>query len=294
MSRAESMDMPAVKSPATKALLLTVVGFVLLDVYSYLPAVLSGGPGLFVAVGVSFFFLAHAWGRLSGAGGLRGYGFFRHSGWGRNLALGFAAGFAFKGLAYGLEWALGGFRFEGFIDLEPLAVLLAQALFGMFLSSAMDDVLLRGYLFRHLSPFLSSRALIFVTTALYILNHALYARMTLLNCALWAALGLAFALALARTGSLWLAIGLHWGGNVMYRVRNGFDPQQGGMVRLTELSQPEWFGWLGVGSMVLMLAATFLLVRVAAKAEPVTGSPSPGNRGARLSPAAGPSRPRCG
>jgi hypothetical protein len=276
MSRADSMDMPAAKPSALKALLLTGVGFALLDAYSYLPTLLSGGPGLFVAVGVSFFFLAHAWGRLTGVGGLRGYGFFRHAGWGRNLALGFAAGFAFKGLAYGAEWALGGFRFEGFIDFEPLAVLLAQALLGMFLSSAMDDVLVRGYLFRHLSPFLSSRMLIFVTTAVYILNHALYARMTLLNCAMWAALGLAFALALARTGSLWLPIGLHWGGNVMYRVRSGFDPQQGGMVRLTELSQPEWFGWLGVGAMALMLAATFLLVRVSAKVRPGTEAPAPG------------------
>jgi hypothetical protein len=51
--------MAAAKSPATKALLLTGGG-ALLDVYSYLPTVLSGGPGLFVAVGVSFFFLVHA------------------------------------------------------------------------------------------------------------------------------------------------------------------------------------------------------------------------------------------
>lgn len=268
------MDTPATKSPAWKVLLVAGVGFVLLDVYSYLPVLLSGGPGMFIAVGVSFFFLAHAWGRLTRAGGLRGYGFFLHTGWGRNLALGFAAGFAFKGLAYGVEWALGGFRFEGFIDFAPLAVLLAQALFGMFLSSAMDDVLIRGYVFRHLSPLLSSRALIFVTTVLYILNHAIYAQMTLLNCALWAALGLAFALALARTGSLWLSIGLHWGGNVMYRVRSGFDPQQGGMVRLTELPQPEWFGWLSVGAMVLMLVATFPLSRFSAKVEPRTGSGS--------------------
>lgn len=273
MSRPAPMDTHHPDSPPWKPLLLAVVGFALLDAYQYLPVFLSGGPGLYLFCGVTFFLVAHVWGRLTGAGGLRGYGLGFHTGWARNAALGFAVGWVLKGVGYGVEWALGGFRFEGFTAVGPALSLLGMALVGMFLSSATDDVLIRGYLFRHLSPYLSKRALILVTTAVYVLNHVLYARMTLTNCLMWTVLGLGFAYTLVRTGSLWLATGLHWGSNVMYRVRNGFDPRQGGMVRLTELYQPAWFEWLGVGSMVLLAVAGVWLVRVAAKAEPeVTGS----------------------
>jgi hypothetical protein len=272
MSRAEAMTAPAVKAPSWKPLLLTLVGFLLLDAYYYLPLLLGPSPAVYVGVYVSFFLVAHVWGRLTGVGGLRGYGFFRHAGWGRNVALGFAAGLAFQGLAYAVEGALGGFRFEGFIAAGPMASLLAMAAFGMFLSSATDDILVRGYLFRHLSPYLSQRVLILGTAAVYVLNHVFYAELTPLFCLRLALLGVVFAYTLARTGSLWLAIGLHWGGNVMYRMRNGFDPRQGGIVQLTELSQPEWFGWLGVGATALMLVAAVLFVRWAAKAEPVAVS----------------------
>lgn len=55
-----------------------------------------------------------------------------------------------------------------------------------------------------------------------------------------------------------------------YRMRSGFDPRQGGIVRLSELSQPGWFDWLGVGATALMLATAVLLVRWAAKAEPLS------------------------
>lgn len=274
MSRAEAMLAPTVEAPLWKSLLLTVVGFVLLDAYYYLPLLLGPSPAVYVAVYVSFFLVAHVWGRLTGVGGLRGYGFFRHAGWGRNVALGFAAGLAFQGLGYAAEWALGGFRVEGFIAAGPLVSLLAMAAFGMFLSSATDDILIRGYLFRHLSPYVSQRGLILGTAVVYVLNHVFYAELTPLFCLRLLLLGLVFAYTLARTGSLWLPIGLHWGGNVMYRLRNGFDPQQGGIVRLSELPQPVWFDWLGVGATALMLATAVLLVRQA-KAEPLAGTALP-------------------
>ncbi len=254
-----------------------MLGFALLDAWSYLPTMVGAGPGLWVLLALSFFLVAHGWGRLTRVGGLKGYGLFVHPGWGRNLALGLLVGFASKGLGYGVEGALGGFRVEGFIEIGPMAVLLAQAVLGMFLSSATDDVLVRGYLFRHLSPWLSSRALIVVTTAVYVLNHVFYAPMTAQNCALWVLLGATFAYTLAHTGSLWMAIGLHWSGNVAYRMRAGFDPQQGGIVRLVEFPQPEWMNWLGVGAAAVMLLGVLVLVRFAVQAEPeAQRAPAPG------------------
>ena len=69
----------------------------------------------------------------------------------------------------------------------------------------------------------------------------------------------------------------------------GVEWALGGIVCLTELAQPEWLGWLGVGAMALMLASTLLLVRFAAKVGP-SASQGPWNS----SPEGGTSTPSFG
>lgn len=252
--------------PLALRLLWLVAGFAVLDVYLNIPNVVQVPPVAWLGLYAAFFPLAHGVGRLTGAGGLGEMGLAPHRGWVRNLLLGFTFCAAFWVLKYVLLWALGAFRVEGVRPAGAIAVLGAQALLAMFLSSATDDVLLRGYLFRQLSGHLSAGALVTLTTFLYIVNHAWYMRLTLEGAVFLGLLGLMFALALVRTGSLWLGIGLHWGGNVLYRLHDGFDAQ-GGVLRRVALTEAPWHEGVSLGVTVLALAALFLLFRFTARSE---------------------------
>jgi|GEM_PF-2248008 len=249
-----------------RRLLWLVAGFVVLDVYLNVPNFVQLPPVAWLALYAGFFPLVHGMGRLSGVGGLGELGLALHRGWGRNLLLGFVFCAAFWALKYGLLWALDAFRIEGVRPAGDATVLLAQALLAMFLSSATDDVLVRGFFFRHLSGHLSAGALVTLTTCFYIVNHAWYVRLTLEDAVFLGLIGLMFALALVRTGSLWLGIGLHWGGNVVYRLHDGFDAQ-GGVLRRVELARAPWHEGLGLGVTALALAALFLLFRFTVRSE---------------------------
>jgi hypothetical protein len=252
--------------PFARRLPWLVAGFVLLDVYLNLPNLVQVPPVAWLGLYAAFFPLAHGVGRWSGAGGLGALGLAPHRGWGRNLLLGFVFCVAFWALKYALLWALGAFRVEGVRPAGDIAVLGAQALLAMFLSSATDDVLVRGYLFRHLSGHLSAGALVALTTCVYVLNHVWYAHLTPGDAVFLGLLGLMFSLALVRTRSLWLSIGLHWGGNVAYRLHDGFDAQ-GGVLRRVELARAPWHEGVGLAVTALALAALFLLFRFTARSE---------------------------
>lgn len=245
---------------------LAVAGFVALNVYLNVPNLVPVPPWVWLVLYVGFFPLAHGVGRLTGAGGLAELGLALHRGWGRNLLLGLLFCLVLGVLKYALLWGLGAFQVEGLRPAGAILVLVLQSLLAMFLSSATDDVLLRGYLFRHLSRSLSARALVALTTVAYVLNHAWYMHLTLESTVFLGLVGGMFALALVRTGSLWLSIGLHWGGNLAYRLYDGFDAQ-GGVLQRVVLSQPDWHEWVKNGATALTLAALFLLFRFTARSE---------------------------
>jgi hypothetical protein len=252
--------------PLAVHLLLLGVGFAVLDVYLNVPNVMPVAPWVWLALYAGFFPLAHGVGRLTGAGGLGEMGLALHRGWGRNLLLGFLFCVALGVLKYVLLWALGAFRVEGFRPAGDITVLVLQSLLAMFLSSATDDVLLRGYLVRHLSRYLPASALVVLTTLAYVVNHVWYVHLTWDAWLYLGLVGLMFALALVRTGSLWLSIGIHWGGNVAYRLYDGFDAR-GGVLRRVVLLEAGWLEWVKLGVTALTLAALFLLFRFTAKSE---------------------------
>jgi uncharacterized protein len=246
--------------------LLLVLGFAVLDVFLNLPNFVTLSPLAWLGLYVAYFPLAHGVGRLTGAGGLGAQGLALHRGWARNLALGFAFCALFWALKYAVLWGLGTFRVEGVRPGADVAALALQALVAMFLSSATDDLLLRGYLFRQLSGRFGAATLVVLTTVIYVLNHLWYVHLTWDSAVYLALLGLMFAWALARTGSLWLSIGLHWGGNVVYRLYDGFDAR-GGAFHLVQLWEAPWLEGVKLGMTALALAAMVLLFKVTRRSD---------------------------
>jgi len=178
---------------------LAVAGFVALNVYLNVPNLVPVPPWVWLGLYVGFFPLAHGVGRVTGAGGLAELGLALHRGWGRNLLLGLLFCLVLGVLKYALLWGLGAFQVEGLRPAGAILVLVLQSLLAMFLSSATDDVLLRGYLFRHLSRFLSAQALVALTTVAYVLNHVWYMHLTLESTVFLGLLGWMFALAEHRS-----------------------------------------------------------------------------------------------
>ena len=150
--------------------------------------------------------------RWQGADGLSAYGMGFHPYW-ADLLLGMLV----QDLLEALGIALGMRKVtDRHFRLGALAGSFLWILFANFPAAAAEDLLTRGYPFRfmHASPL---PIFVAVSTFLYVTNHII--RLVTKPISDWYFLpfaGITLAYALARTTSLWLVIGLHQSGNVIY------------------------------------------------------------------------------
>jgi uncharacterized protein len=163
---------------------------------------------------VAFYVVALGTSHWLGYRGLGAYGLALHSRWGRLLGLTLLLGFAAKGLALaaGLHWHI--------YRLVPLAFpptrttlgfALVAALATTFLPSAAEDMLTRG-LWRPLLQ--DSTGFVLFSSAVYVLNHVFRLANGPGEWVMLFSFGVVYATAFTVTGSLWAAIGLHWGWNL--------------------------------------------------------------------------------
>lgn len=123
-----------------------------------------------------------------------------------------------KYVAACLGLALGVYRpariaFEETTSLE-LAMALGTAVVFTFIPSFAEDILTRGFWYR--AARIGWRGAWFVpfSALMFMLNHIYRLGDGPSQCLMLASFGLAYAMALWRSGSLWLAVGLHWGWNL--------------------------------------------------------------------------------
>ncbi|TFW13586.1 CPBP family intramembrane metalloprotease [Massilia arenosa] len=196
------------------------------------------------------------WGsRMLGFHGLRAWYLDARQGWLRLLGLGVVLSCAAKALAlvigsgadvYTVAWTGG----------PPLAALagpLALTVFGTFVASISEDILTRGLVLRAF-PRLDGRWLfIVVSSALYVLNHIYRLQKGPSEWIMLFCMGLAYAAALYRSGTLWAAVGLHWGWN----LANGLADLFGQVDVANATAAPYWTA----GAHLVMLAVTLLVMR---------------------------------
>ena len=171
---------------------------------------LGVAPGVASAALLLFFPLAFWLGRRSGLGPLSAYGLAPRNEWWAWLAALFLLAVVAKvaAIAIGVHWGLylSGGPSGRAIDAGTWSTLLLVT----FVPSLAEDILTRGVFAQ--SP-LARHGLVFVvaTAAVYVLNHvwrlgAGWREWFMLLC-----FGIAYGLAFWRTGTLWAALGLHWG-----------------------------------------------------------------------------------
>lgn len=125
------------------------------------------------------------------------------------------------------------------------------ALVATFVPSIAEDILTRGFLYRAVRIRWLPWAFVLVSSTFHVVNHiyrlgAGPAEWVMLFC-----FGLAYAMAVLRTGSLWLAVGLHWGWNLANVLIGDILPYQ--------VLSPAWSPFLSAAAHLVMLGVLFAI-----------------------------------
>jgi membrane protease YdiL (CAAX protease family) len=234
---------------------------VLLDLYVHLvPRWVGYAVPVWLAYVAGFFVLAWLAGRyLLGLRAMAQVGLARSPGWARQLAVGFVLGFGIWALKNLVFLAMGRFELVGWRGWDFALPLLGQALVGMFLASAMNDLLFRGFGLGLCRRFGIMGAYLVLSSLAYALDDSWNEGLGLDNLVFSFVLGLALAYAVLRTGAIWMSIGIHWGGNMCFRVMSGFNGT--GIAEVENLIDGARFEYTAIAVTALLLPLLWLLFR---------------------------------
>lgn len=163
--------------------------------------------------------------------GFRGYGAWaldarpRSMGW---LAIGLALALSAKALTLWVGARTGIYVAATGVTPQPYAALAAglpMLLLSTFIPSVAEDILARGFWYRG-AGIAWQRGIAFVafSSLAYVANHIFRLGLGAPEWTMLACLGIAYATALWRTGTLWAAVGLHWGWNLGNHLGDALVP----------------------------------------------------------------------
>ena len=173
-------------------------------------------PIAFLLVQLIFFITAWLLARWQKFKGLSAWGMDTGKLWLKHLLIGMLMGVVLYGVTYIITLATGSEVVTNIPGMAVMAPQLALFCFGVFFSSFSEDILTRGYLFKHFGDKMPAGAFVFVSATIYIVNHIYRLSDGFETCAYLFALGILFAIPLVLTKRLWFTGGMHWIGNTTY------------------------------------------------------------------------------
>jgi membrane protease YdiL (CAAX protease family) len=173
-------------------------------------------PIAFLVVQLIFFIAAWLVARWQKFHGLSAWGLGTGKGWLKHLAVGMLMGVVLYGVTYAVSLGIGSETITHIPDASETVPPLALFCFGVFFSSFSEDILTRGYLFKHFRDKMPKGIFVFVSSSIYLLNHIYRIADGWGTCAYLFALGILFAIPLVLTKRLWFTGGMHWIGNTTY------------------------------------------------------------------------------
>jgi len=144
------------------------------------------------------------------------------------LLPGMMMGVILYGLTYFINLAAG---IEVRVAVPPPSFITSQLLifvFGSFFSSFSEDIFTRGYLYKHLNGKVSVPVLIFISGAVYLLNHIYRLGDGYITYLYLFLLGVLFVIPLILTKRLWFTGGMHWAGNSFFYLTHSLILTQSG------------------------------------------------------------------
>ncbi|RJS25250.1 CPBP family intramembrane metalloprotease [Corallococcus sp. H22C18031201] len=212
---------------------------------------LLGNAALAAAMMVAFHAVAWCVGRgLGYRNGFHAYGLAWR--W-RALLPALAGMLVLKPLSLGVGAALGWVRIQPLANppqASAVAVATLALLVTTFIPSVAEDIVARGFWLRAWPVAGQGRGYVLLSATCFVLTHVYRLGKGPLEWLMLFSMGLAFAAAAARTGSLWGAVGLHWGWNL---ANGGMDlvldvtPVGGWLPVLSTMT-----GWVALGCVALL------------------------------------------
>jgi uncharacterized protein len=198
--------------------------------------------------------------RALGFRGMRAWYLDARPGWLRLLALGLGLAMVAKFAAFAVGTHTGVYELSwpGAVVGVDLARALAFLAISTFIASAAEDILTRGLVMRAFPRLGRHRVFILLSASLYVLNHIHRLQNGPAEWLMLFCFGLAYAAALWRTGTLWAAVGLHWGWNL---AGGSLDI----VTRPVDL-QPDWAPFYSSGAHLVLLLTVLVTMRPADKA----------------------------
>lgn len=190
--------------------------------------------------------------------GYRGYAAYALAG-GNGLRWWLPGGLLLAVLAkFGAAWLglhMGVYTADAPVSASVFAALLAALpllLLSTFVASLAEDILTRGFWYRAARlRWRGGTLFVLGSSAIYVTNHIYRLGNGPMEWLMLFCFGLAYAAALWRSGSLWAAVGLHWGWN----LGNGVVA----MVMPVTALDAHAGNWLSIGMHLLMLAVVLVL-----------------------------------
>lgn len=195
--------------------LKAILGFILLFAAYHTSEIVGNNPIYILGCFLLFFVVAQIVAKLLGEKGISAFGLNRHKHVSMHLFAGYLLGIVFYGGSFIISVISGKIYFDGFFSIQQLILPLLGIIVITFLSSASEDILTRGYVFKYLSPKLTLKLIVGISSVIYVLNHIWRLNDGYTQWLLLLLMGLTYAIPFAVTGSLWFTIGCHWGWNTV-------------------------------------------------------------------------------
>lgn len=180
----------------------------------------------------------------------------------RDLLAGIVIGAALMGGVFAAEWGLGWLRLESAVQPEAQAASIGYWAAIFIMVGWYEELLARGYWLQNLRDGLGLIPAIVISSVVFGLAHAANPNANWVAVAVIVAAGVFFAFAYARSGQLWLPIGIHIGWNFFEGPVFGFPVSGIETARLLQhtVSGPELFtgGAFGPEAGLLGLAALLI------------------------------------
>lgn len=201
-----------------------IAGFALLFVLYHAAEymiVFKNSPAGFL--GFQFLFFLAAWliARWQTGKGLSAWGLGANDGFVAQLIIGMLMGIVLYGLSFFISITLGVEKISSIPSFQHAVSPFLLFVFGNFFSSFSEDILTRGYVYRHSPGKTSVTTIALLSASIYLLNH-IY-RLTDGPQA-WIylfALGIFYVIPLILSKQLWITGGMHWAGNCFFFFTHG-------------------------------------------------------------------------